>query len=133
MSGRRHWSKDMQAELDVASLPRLTGDGLPVSEGAARAAAEDGMMRRVHDDEFVATAALVRDLLCDQFPQWAALDVTPVPSTGTDNILFRLGPQMSVRLPRIEGAVEQVRLDQMWLPRLARPCPLRWCSSGSGS
>jgi aminoglycoside phosphotransferase (APT) family kinase protein len=81
------------------------------------------MMRRVHDDEFVATAALVRDLMCDQFPQWAALDVTPVPSTGTDNILFRLGPQMSVRMPRIEGAIEQVRLDQRWLPRLAAQLP----------
>jgi aminoglycoside phosphotransferase (APT) family kinase protein len=77
----------------------------------------------VHDNEVVATEALVRDLLREQLPDWAELELTPVAATGTDNIIFRLGREMSVRLPRIEAASNQIQRDQEWLPALSRSLP----------
>lgn len=43
--------------------------------------------------------ALVRRLLATQFPDWAALPIEPVYPGGWDNRTFRLGSDMSVRLP----------------------------------
>jgi aminoglycoside phosphotransferase (APT) family kinase protein len=68
--------------------------------------------------------ALVRRLLAAQFPQWADLPVEPVPSAGTINALYRLGDDMAVRLPRIEGAVKDVDREQRWLPRRAPLLPV---------
>jgi aminoglycoside phosphotransferase (APT) family kinase protein len=68
--------------------------------------------------------ALVRGLLADQFPQWAHLAVLPVEPGGWDNKTFRLGEDMSVRLPTGEGYALQVDKEHRWLPRLAPQ--LRW-------
>jgi aminoglycoside phosphotransferase (APT) family kinase protein len=76
----------------------------------------------MHVDEVDTDASLVRRLLVAQFPQWAALAIAPVPSTGTDHALYRLGDAMAVRLPRIERATPQVDKEHAWLPRLA-PAP----------
>jgi aminoglycoside phosphotransferase (APT) family kinase protein len=78
----------------------------------------------MHADEVHTDAALVRRLLAAQFPQWAELCVEPVPSAGTDNALYRLGPDMAVRLPRIAWAAWQVDKEQQYLPRLAQHLPL---------
>ena len=61
----------------------------------------------MHAGEVETDAALVRQLLAAQFPQWAGLPVLPVPSAGTDNALYRLGDDLAVRLPRIHWAVGQ--------------------------
>ncbi len=66
----------------------------------------------------------MRRLLAAQFPHWADLPIVPVPSSGTDNALYRLGDEMVVRLPRIERAVGQVEKEHEWLPRLAPSLPL---------
>lgn len=79
---------------------------------------------RMHVDEVDTNAALAGRLLAAQFPQWAELPVTPVHSAGTDNAIYRLGDDMTVRLPRIPGAVEQVEKEHRWLPRLAPLLPL---------
>lgn len=79
---------------------------------------------KMHADEVETSAALVRRLLAAQFPRWAHLPITPVPSAGTDNALYRLGDDMVVRLPRIHWAVGQVDKEQRWLPRLAPLLPL---------
>jgi aminoglycoside phosphotransferase (APT) family kinase protein len=68
-------------------------------------------------------ASLVRRLLAAQFPQWADLPIRPVESAGTDNAIYRLGDELSVRLPRIDWAVGQVDKEQQWLPRLAPALP----------
>jgi aminoglycoside phosphotransferase (APT) family kinase protein len=39
----------------------------------------------MHADEVNTDVRLVRRLLAAQFPDWAALPVEPVPSSGTDN------------------------------------------------
>ncbi|PSK98016.1 aminoglycoside phosphotransferase (APT) family kinase protein [Murinocardiopsis flavida] len=67
---------------------------------------------------------LVRRLLAAQFPQWAELPIAPVPLSGMDNATFRLGADLSVRLPRFAQWVGQVEREQEWLPRLAPLLPL---------
>lgn len=78
----------------------------------------------MHADEADIDAALVGRLIAAQFPQWAGLWIEPVRSAGTDNALYRLGPDMVVRLPRIHRAIEQVEKEHRWLPRLAPQLPI---------
>jgi aminoglycoside phosphotransferase (APT) family kinase protein len=79
---------------------------------------------RMHVDEIHTDEPLVRRLLAGQFPQWADLPLERVPSSGTDNALFRLGDDMVVRLPRIHWAVGSVDRDVRWLPLLAPRLPV---------
>ncbi|GHO46971.1 aminoglycoside phosphotransferase family protein [Ktedonospora formicarum] len=81
-------------------------------------------MGKMHVDEVEIGSTLVRRLLAAQFPQWADLPIEPVPSAGTNNALYRLGPDLAVRLPRIEGATGQMSKEHQWLPRLAPHLPL---------
>lgn len=69
-------------------------------------------------------AALVRALVAAQFPQWADLPIRPVESGGWDNRTFRLGEQMSVRLPSGPSYAAQVEKEHRWLPVLAPHLPL---------
>ena len=80
--------------------------------------------QKMHVDEVDTSVDLVRCLLAVQFPRWARLPITPVPSAGTDHALFRLGNDMVVRLPRIDWAVGQAAREAQWLPRLAPYLPL---------
>jgi len=76
----------------------------------------------VHRDDI--DADLAARLVAAQLPQWADLPVTPVPSSGWDNRTFRLGDELSVRLPSAEAYAAQVAKEQRWLPRLAVGLPL---------
>lgn len=78
---------------------------------------------RMHADEVEIDVALVGRLLA-QFPQWANRPIVPVLSAGTDNAVFRLGPDKAVRLPRIKRATAQVEKGHEWLPKLAPLLPL---------
>jgi aminoglycoside phosphotransferase (APT) family kinase protein len=78
----------------------------------------------MHADEVPTDAALVRRLLAAQFPRWADLSIAPVPSTGTDHALYRLGDDLVARLPRIHWAIGQAEKEHRWLPRLAPHLPL---------
>lgn len=69
-------------------------------------------------------ADLARRLVAEQFPRWAGLPVTPVPQSGMDNATFRLGDELSLRLPRYTRWTGQVEREQRWLPRLAPHLPL---------
>ena len=69
-------------------------------------------------------AALVRRLVDTQFPQWRGLPIAPVEHDGWDNRTFRLGSELSVRLPSAAGYTGQVAKEQEWLPRLASRLPL---------
>jgi aminoglycoside phosphotransferase (APT) family kinase protein len=70
------------------------------------------------------TPAVVAGLVAEQFPQWAGLPVERVEADGWDNATFRLGDELSVRLPSADGYVAQVDKEQRWLPVLARHLPL---------
>jgi len=67
---------------------------------------------------------LVRRLVAAQFPQWAGLPVAPVESAGWDNTIFRLGSELTVRLPRRRVSAEHVGNEHRWLPVLAPQLPL---------
>ena len=68
-------------------------------------------------------AVIVRSLICDQFPQYAALGLQPV-GGGWDNVMMRLGSDMLVRLPRRSVAVPLIEHEQRWLPILAPRLPI---------
>ncbi len=78
----------------------------------------------MHPDEQTVTEPLVRALLAEQFPRWSALPLTRLESAGTDNAMFRLGADMVVRLPRIGWAVDSIRHEYEWLPKLAPHLPV---------
>ncbi|WP_329567169.1 aminoglycoside phosphotransferase family protein [Kitasatospora sp. NBC_01266] len=94
---------------------------------------------KLHADETLTSASLVRALLAAQLPQWAGLPLTPVDdSTGTSNTMYRLGEDLVVRLPRTPGAALDVPREHHWLPRLAArlpvavPAPLGLGAPGEG-
>lgn len=78
----------------------------------------------MHAGELDINAQLVRRLLVAQLPHLAQLPLIPVPSSGTDHALFRLGANMVVCMPRIHWATEQAELERHWLPQLAPHLPL---------
>jgi aminoglycoside phosphotransferase (APT) family kinase protein len=81
-------------------------------------------MARMHADELEIDEALVRRLLAEQFPEWADLPLSRVEPAGTVNAIFRLGDELSVRLPRRKGRAEPGSKELDWLPKLAPQLPL---------
>ena len=54
---------------------------------------------RVHEEELDIDERLVGGLLAEQFPEWAELPLERA-GDGTVNVVYRLGTDLSVRLPR---------------------------------
>lgn len=79
---------------------------------------------RMHADEIRTDPELLRRLLAAQFPQWAELPIELVDSYGTDHDIYRLGDELSARLPRIGWATGQAALERRWLPEMAPQLPL---------
>ena len=69
-------------------------------------------------------ATLARRLVDSQFPQWSDLPITAVELDGWDNRTFRLGSELTVRLPSGDWYARQVAKEQRWLPVLAPRLPL---------
>jgi aminoglycoside phosphotransferase (APT) family kinase protein len=79
----------------------------------------------MHADELGTDEGLVRRLLAAQFPQWAELPIEALPAGGTDNAIYRLGDDLSVRLPRrADWAPGSMDKEFEWLPKLAQLLPL---------
>jgi aminoglycoside phosphotransferase (APT) family kinase protein len=81
-------------------------------------------MTRMHDDELDLDEALVRRLLAVQFPELRELPLRRIEPSGTVNAIFRLGDELSVRLPRREGPAEPGSVELEWLPKLAAQLPV---------
>ncbi|GAA0360479.1 aminoglycoside phosphotransferase family protein [Actinoallomurus spadix] len=83
-------------------------------------------------------AGLVRRLIAAQFPQWSDLPVRPVEVDGWDNRTYRLGDEMTVRLPTAAGYAPAIDKEHRWLPYLAPflpveiPVPLAKGTPGEG-
>ena len=81
---------------------------------------------------------LVRALIAEQFPDWRDLPVRPVARQGNDNRTYRLGDDLSVRLPSAEGYVAGVAKEDRWLPVIAGhldmpvPAPVAIGEPGAG-
>ncbi|MFD8275376.1 aminoglycoside phosphotransferase family protein [Streptomyces flaveolus] len=69
-------------------------------------------------------STLVRRLVDTQFPQWAGLPLKLLDPAGSDHVIYRLGEELTVRLPRHAEAIGQARKEFRWLPRLAPYLPL---------
>ena len=78
---------------------------------------------RLHADELDIDVGLVRRLLAAQFPQYAELPLEELAVGGTDNAIYRLGDELSVRLPRRQHARGSLDDEFEWLPRLAPVLP----------
>jgi aminoglycoside phosphotransferase (APT) family kinase protein len=82
------------------------------------------------DAEVDVDEALVRRLIATQHPDLNHLELAPL-DAGWDNVLFRLGDELVVRVPRREVAAGLVDNEQTWLPTLAPrlsipiPAPVR--------
>jgi aminoglycoside phosphotransferase (APT) family kinase protein len=74
----------------------------------------------MHAGEVDTDVELVRRLISAQFPDWAGLGVEHVPSSGTVNALYQLGPAMVARLPRTDWAGDSFARQARWLPIIAR-------------
>lgn len=68
--------------------------------------------------------ALVARLVASQHPRWADLPVRAVPHQGWDNRTFRLGEELSVRLPSAEGYVAAVAKEEQVLRAVAGRLPV---------
>lgn len=80
--------------------------------------------------EVEVTEPLVRDLVHRQFPDVAG-PLRRV-ANGWDNVIFRLGDDAAVRLPRRELGARLVLHEQRWLPVIAPQLPISvpvplWC------
>lgn len=65
----------------------------------------------------------VRRLLAEQHPDLAELPLTEL-ANGWDNVIHRLGDELTVRLPRRAMATTLIDNEQRWLPELAQQLPL---------
>ena len=83
-------------------------------------------------DKTAITPELVSRLIAAQFPRWAGLPVRPVELDGWDNATFRLGEEMSVRLPSGAGDAAQVDKEHRWLPALAPAAAAHSAAAGDG-
>ena len=87
--------------------------------------------------EVVVDAPLVRCLLAEQHPDLAHLPLVRA-GHGWDNVTFRLGDALAVRLPARQAAAALVEHEQRWLPALAPlltvavPTPVRVGRPGAG-
>jgi aminoglycoside phosphotransferase (APT) family kinase protein len=85
-------------------------------------------MATLHDDEADTSLPVVRDLLRHQAPGLAPLPLRPMTgtdgNTGSDNVLYRLGTEFVVRLPRTSAAASAMNTETQLLPRLAGRLPV---------
>ncbi|MFC6155868.1 aminoglycoside phosphotransferase family protein [Kribbella jiaozuonensis] len=80
--------------------------------------------RKVYADQADIGTPLVRELVAAQFPQWAALPLEPIDSGGLVNAIYRLGPDLSVRLPLRPSTAGIVQREQAKLAALAPFLPV---------
>jgi aminoglycoside phosphotransferase (APT) family kinase protein len=74
---------------------------------------------KLHDDEVSIDADLVRRLIAEQFPRLSSLPLREFPSTGTVNVIYLLGDELCVRLPRVQRWASGLDQECTWLPILA--------------
>lgn len=67
---------------------------------------------------------LVAELVAEQFPRWAALPLRAVARQGWDNRTFRLGDDLSVRLPSAESYAAAVEKESRALELLDGRIPV---------
>jgi aminoglycoside phosphotransferase (APT) family kinase protein len=80
--------------------------------------------RRMPRTEVDLDVAAVRRLIATCFPDYAELPVTELAAPGTQNIMYRLGRDLCIRLPRRQRVVRRLEKELRWLPAISRRSPL---------
>lgn len=80
-------------------------------------------MTNIPEAEVDVDTELAKRLLTDQHADLADLPVIEV-ANGWDNVIFRIGDDLALRVPRRKMAAQLVAHEQEWLPRLAPDLPL---------
>jgi aminoglycoside phosphotransferase (APT) family kinase protein len=78
----------------------------------------------LHDNEIPIDVGLVRNLVDYEFPQYAALRLSRLDASGSTNVLFRLGDNLLVRLPRQPGGSSAIDKERHWMPEVGRHLPV---------
>jgi aminoglycoside phosphotransferase (APT) family kinase protein len=78
----------------------------------------------MHVDEIPIDDALVSRLLAEQLPRLVELPLQRLDTWGTDHVIYRLGTELAVRLPKISWAAGQGERESRWLPVLAPHLPV---------
>lgn len=73
----------------------------------------------LHHDELAVDLLLVRRLLARSLPSQASAPLEPLTASGSSNVLFRLGDDLLVRLPRQPGGSVTIAKEARWLPVIA--------------
>ena len=79
---------------------------------------------KLHADDVDIDPELVRQMLFEQFPQYARLPIRKIVSPGTVNAVYRLGNDLCIRMPRGPKWIDALKRELTWLPVLAPRLPL---------
>ncbi len=82
------------------------------------------MDHALHGNEIPIDIELVRTLVGRVMPDYADAPVRRLASSGSTNVLFRLGDEFLVRLPRQPGGSAAITKEATWLPFLAPMLPV---------
>jgi aminoglycoside phosphotransferase (APT) family kinase protein len=72
----------------------------------------------------VISVDLARRLVSAQFPALADRPLTAIAQPGSDHVIYRLGDELAVRLPRSDWVAGQAIKEHTWLPWLSPKMPL---------
>lgn len=87
---------------------------------------KDTLTMKMYENEIEISDTLVQNLVHKQFPDLSKrLSLKRVKSYGTDNVLYKLGDDFLVRLPKIDWATEQIEKEFDLLPKIAQYLPLK--------
>lgn len=78
----------------------------------------------MRDGQHIVSAAQAQALITRQMPDLALLPLRRTGISGTDNVLFRLGPDLVARFPRFLAAEAQISTQSQWVARVCAPLPL---------
>lgn len=78
----------------------------------------------LHDNEIPLDDRQVCKLVYTEFPQYTALPLTRLKASGSSNVLYRLGHNLLVRIPRQPGGGAAIEKEKRWLPSVSRHLPV---------
>lgn len=74
----------------------------------------------MQDFEKLYDASFIQKLIDYSCPQFTGEGIIPLPSAGTDNILYRLGSKLLIRLPAYDLITIQIQKEAHWLPQVSK-------------
>lgn len=82
----------------------------------------------MHSDQLEIPLATARQMIAEQFPQFAGAPIVPVGTMGTVNAIFRIGSRASARFPLRQAAatecLRQLETEAAAMAEFAAHCPV---------